>query len=86
MISGQFIGSSTIDETNQWVSPKKPSYKIDFIPILPFSPPLVQSGGSDLRKLPTLFGSANIPSVVIGSTMLSTSIVTLFASEASQEQ
>ena len=38
MISGQFIGSSTIDETNQWVSPKKPSYKIDFIPILPFSP------------------------------------------------
>ena len=38
MISGQFIGSSTIDETNQWFSPKKPSYKIDFIPILPFSP------------------------------------------------
>lgn len=37
MVSGQFIGSKTIDEKNQWFMPKSPSDNIEF-PVLPFNP------------------------------------------------
>ncbi|MEE3302568.1 MAG: DUF1302 family protein [Candidatus Neomarinimicrobiota bacterium] len=37
MVSGQFIGSNTFDEKNQWFMPKSPSANIEF-PVLPFNP------------------------------------------------
>jgi len=37
MVSGQFIGSNTFNEKNQWFMPKSPSANIEF-PVLPFNP------------------------------------------------